>query len=169
MLDAVSVGACSARSSSRLLSPSSPPSSVRPTPIARLFSSLPWLREGGRGHGACVDVSGRGGRIRTIMPSITNVNSQDGSLSHWLRCRRRRSLAPFSVLVEEGTRGSCSRGSCTTQRRLKDRPRRSAGLARSPSSFFFFFFPSFPSSPTVLLALINWINKIHQRGEYHRN
>ena len=37
-------------------------------------------------------------------PSITNVNSQDGSLSHWLRRRRRSIVSPLLAWGREGGR-----------------------------------------------------------------
>ena len=37
-------------------------------------------------------------------PSITNVNSQDGSLSHWLRRRRRSIVSALLAWGREGGR-----------------------------------------------------------------
>ena len=156
VLDAVSALQCGPVWVSRcmhvplFLSPSySPP--VRPTPIARLpsayFPHSRRSREGGRGHGACVDVSG-GGRIRTI--------NHQREFARWISLSLVAPPPPpplASRLVEEGKRGSCllpwqlyhateTQGSTERERRSLAR-----SLARSPSSFFFFFFfPLFPRS-----------------------
>ena len=91
VLDAVSVkcvGCCSQRSVSRLLS------SWRLRSLAFPLPSYPHCRsrhasEGGREE---EEEGGRGmvhastpAAAAAYAPSITNVNSQDGSLSHWLR------------------------------------------------------------------------------------
>ena len=152
VLDAVWVSRC--MHVPLFLSPSySPP--VRPTPIARLPSaSFPHSRrsreggrEGGRGHGACVDVSG-GGRIRTI--------NHQREFARWISLSLVAPPPPpplASRLVEEGKRGSCllpwQLYHATETQGSTERERRS--LARSlapplPSS------SSFPSSPARSLA-----------------
>lgn len=86
-------------------------------------------------------------------PSITNVNSQDGSLSHWLRRRRRRCSIALSLLVERGREGSEEVAPVAVVPRNGDsridregaRPRR--GLPRSP-------LPSSSSSSSSLPSLL---------------
>ena len=157
MLDAVSESdprRRTQRSSSRLrtplppsLSPSASVDSDR-SPLSSLFSSLPLWREGGMAHASTSAAAA------AYAPSITNVNSQDGSLSHWLRRRRRRrrcSIA-LSLLVERGREGSeevapvavvPSNGDSRIDREGA-RPRR--GLPRSP-------LPSSSSLPSLLPPL----------------
>ena len=141
MLDAVSESdprRRTQRSSSRLrtplppsLSPSASVDSDR-SPLSSLFSSLPLWREGGMAHASTSAAAA------AYAPSITNVNSQDGSLSHWLRRRRHRCSIALSLLVERGREGSAEVAPVAVVPRNGDsridregaRPRR--GLPRSP-------------------------------------
>ena len=113
-----SVGACMYRSSSRLLTPL-PPSSVRlrspAFPLPLFLTAVVRGREGGREGGGMAHAS-TSAAAAAYAPSIINVNSQDGSLSHWLRHRRRAAarlssrggrearklLAPVAVVPRNG-------------------------------------------------------------------
>ena len=147
-----SVGACMYRSSSRLLTPL-PSVRLRSLafPLPLFLTAVVRGREGGRGHGACVDVSG-GGRIRTI--------NHQREFARWISLSLVAPPPPpplASRLVEEGKRGSCllpwQLYHATETQGSTERERRS--LARSlapplpppPSSA-----SSFPSSPARSLA-----------------